>query len=86
MQIIGEGFLTIHTREEEREADYLGVRTMPRAGFDAQAMVTMFQKVQRVDDTGLLGSLFSDHPYVQERIDNTRYEINRMRREPARKG
>jgi predicted Zn-dependent protease len=86
VQIIGEGFLTIHTREEEREADYLGVRTMPRAGFDPQAMITMFQKVQRVDDSGLLGSLFSDHPYVQERIDNTRYEINRMRREPARKG
>ncbi len=86
VQIIGEGFLTIHTREEEREADYLGVRAMPRAGFDPQAMITMFQKVQRVDDLGLLGSLFSDHPYVQERIDNTRYEINRMRREPARKG
>jgi beta-barrel assembly-enhancing protease len=86
VQILGEGFLTIHTREEEREADYLGVRAMPRAGFDAQAMITMFQKVQRVDDSGLLGSLFSDHPDVQERIYNTRYEIDRMRREAARKG
>jgi predicted Zn-dependent protease len=86
VQILGEGFLTIHTREEEREADYLGVRAMPRAGFDAQAMITMFQKVQRVDDSGLLGSLFSDHPDVQERIYNTRYEIDRMRREPVRKG
>jgi beta-barrel assembly-enhancing protease len=86
VQILGEGFLTIHTREEEREADYLGVRAMPRAGFDAQAMITMFQKVRRVDDSGLLGSLFSDHPDVQERIYNTRYEIDRMRREPVRKG
>ena len=86
VQIIGEGFLTIHTREEEREADYLGVRAMPRAGFDARAMITMFQKVQRVNDAGLLGSLFSDHPDVQERINNTRYEIDRMRREAARKG
>jgi predicted Zn-dependent protease len=86
VQIIGEGFLTIHTREEEREADYLGVRAMPRAGFDPQSMIAMFQKVQRVDNAGLLGSLFSDHPDAQERIDNTRYEIDRMRREAARKG
>ena len=80
-QIVANGFLTIHTREEEREADFLGVRTMPRAGFDPDAMVTMFQKLQRMSDTGLLGSFFSDHPNVQERIDNTRYEINRMRSE-----
>ncbi len=84
-RMVGEGFLTLHTREEEREADFLGVRTMPPAGYDPQAMVKMFQKLQRVDDSGLLGSFFSDHPDVQERIDNTRYEIKRMRQEPARK-
>lgn len=81
-QIVGEGFLTFHSRDEEREADYLGVRGMAKAGFDPQGMVTMFQKLQRVkgQTPDLLGSLFSDHPDVQERIDNTRYEIARMRR------
>jgi predicted Zn-dependent protease len=44
-------------------------------------MVTMFQKLQRVNrqNSDLLGSLFNDHPDAQERIDNTRYEINLMR-------
>lgn len=81
-QMIGAGFLTIHSRDEEREADFLGVRTMPGAGFDAQGMVTMFQKLQRIEaqDSSLLGSLFSDHPDATERIENTRYEIGRMRR------
>ena len=81
-QGLGEGFLLIHSREEEREADYLGVRGMAKAGFDPQGMVTMFQKLQRVNGQtpDLLGSLFSDHPDTQERIDNTRYEISRMRR------
>jgi predicted Zn-dependent protease len=81
-QMIGEGLLTVHTRDEEREADFLGVRGMARAGFDPQGMITMFQKLQRVEeqDSSLLGSLFSDHPDVQERISNTRYEIRRMRR------
>src|SRR5712692_5189319 len=81
-QIVGAGMLTIHSRDEEREADFLGVRALPGAGFDPQGMITMFQKLQRVEeqDADLLGSLFSDHPDVQERIDNTRYEIARLRR------
>jgi predicted Zn-dependent protease len=81
-QMAGEGFLTFHSRDEEREADYLGVRAMAKAGFDPQGMVAMFQKLERIEgqNPNLLGSLFSDHPDAQERIDNTRYEIARMRR------
>ena len=80
--IVGAGMLTIHSRDEEREADFLGVRAMPAAGFDPHGMITMFQKLQRIEEQNpdLLGSLFSDHPDAQERIDNTRYEINRMKR------
>jgi predicted Zn-dependent protease len=79
-QMAGEGILTFHSQDEEREADFLGVRDMTKAGFDAQGMITMFQKLQRIENQSpdLLGSLFSDHPDVQERIDNTRYEIARM--------
>lgn len=81
-QGVGAGFLLIHSRDEEREADYLGVRSMAKAGFDPQGMVTMFQKLQRVEGQtpDLVTSLLSDHPDVQERIDNTRYEIARLRR------
>lgn len=81
-QIVAQGFLTVHTRDEEREADFLGVRGMARAGFDPQGMVTMFQKLERIEeqDPNLLGTLFSDHPDAQERMANTRYEIARMRR------
>ncbi len=81
-QMVGAGMLTIHSRDEEREADFLGVRQMPGASLDPQGMITMFQKLQRIEerDSDLLGSLFSDHPDAAERIDNTRYEINRMRR------
>ncbi len=81
-QMVGAGLLTFHTRDEEREADFLGVRTMPKAGFDPQAMVTLFQKLQRIEsqNSDLLGSLFSDHPDADERISNTRYEIARMNR------
>lgn len=78
----GALMLTVHSREEEREADFLGVRSMPGAGLDPEGMVTMFQRLLKIEerDSDLLGSLFSDHPDAQERIDNTRYEIARMKR------
>ena len=81
-QMVGAGMLTIHSRDEEREADFLGVREMPGASLDPQGMITMFQKLQRIEEreSDLLGSLFSDHPDAVERIDNTKYEIGRMRR------
>ncbi|MBV9210614.1 MAG: M48 family metalloprotease [Acidobacteria bacterium] len=80
-QIVGSGLLSVHNREEEREADFLGVHTMVKAGFNPDSMVSMFQKILNIGETNssLLAEIFSDHPAVQERIDNTRYEINRMR-------
>ena len=79
-QIVGSGLLSIHNREEEREADFLGVHTMTKAGYDPNGMVAMFQKIQRVGESNadLLGAIFSDHPAVEERIENTQYEINLM--------
>lgn len=83
-RIVASGVLATHNREEEREADFLGVRAMPRAGFKAEGMITMFQKLRRISTTNqdLLGSLFNDHPDVEERILNTRYEVNRMQSAP----
>lgn len=80
-QMVGSGLLSMHNREEEREADFLGVNTMAKAGYDTEAMITMFEKILNVGDrdSSLLNELFSDHPAVQERINNTRYEIDRMR-------
>ena len=81
-QIVAGGLLAVHNREEEREADYLGIHAAAKAGFNPQGMETMFQKIQKIGekDADLLGAIFADHPDVDERIENTRYEINRMRR------
>ena len=80
-QIAASGLLAVHNREEEREADYLGLHALAKAGFNTQGMLTMFQKIQNVGekDRNLLGAIFADHPAVDERIENTRYEINRLR-------
>lgn len=79
--IVASGLLAVYNREEEREADFLGVRAVSKAGFNAQGMITMFQKIQGIGqkDRSLVSSIFADHPDVDERIENTRYEINRMK-------
>ena len=79
--IVAGGLLAVHNREEEREADFLAVHAMAKAGYNPQAMVTMFEKIQRAGqkDESLLGAVFADHPGVSERIANTRYEISQMR-------
>ncbi len=79
--IVAGGLLAVHNREEEREADFLGVHAMAKAGYNPQAMLTMFQKIQTAGekDEGILGAVFADHPGVNERIENTRYELSRMR-------
>jgi predicted Zn-dependent protease len=46
----GALMLTVHTREEEREADFLGVRSMPGASMDPQGMITMFQKLLKIEE------------------------------------
>ncbi|GEM_PF-761781 len=79
-ELIASPFLLAHNREQEREADYLGINAMKKAGYNPQGMVLMFEKLKKVSQTepSLLGSLFSSHPDVDERIENSRYEINRL--------
>ena len=79
--LVGSGVLATHGREDEREADFLGVTVTTKAGFKPEAMITMFQKLQKMNDRqpDLLGAIFNDHPNVDERISNTAYEIKKMR-------
>jgi predicted Zn-dependent protease len=78
--LVASPLILAHDRDQERESDFLGVNTMAKAGYDPQGMITMFRKMQKISktDSDLLGSIFSDHPDVPERISNTEYEIRRI--------
>ncbi|MEO7508913.1 MAG: M48 family metallopeptidase, partial [Pyrinomonadaceae bacterium] len=79
-QLVASPLILAHDRDQEREADFLGVNTMSKAGYDPQGMITMFHKMAKISktDSDLLGSIFSDHPDVPERVSNTEYEIKRI--------
>ena len=80
-EVVSSGVLATHGREEEREADYLGLHIMAAAGFKPEAMITMFQRLQLMseEDPSLLKAILRDHPDVNERISNSAYEIKKMR-------
>ncbi|MFP5248797.1 MAG: M48 family metalloprotease [Acidobacteriota bacterium] len=68
------------SRDFEAEADYLGVQYMYRAGYDPQALITFFEKVQALEKRkpGLVARAFSDHPQTPDRILHTQEEIARI--------
>ena len=67
-------------RDFEAQADYLGIQYMYRAGYDPQAFITFFEKIQALQKRkpGLVAKAFSDHPQTPERILHSQEEIARI--------
>jgi len=68
------------SRDAEREADYLGLQYMYKAGYDPNSYVTFFERIQADEKRrpGTIGKAFSTHPPTQDRIENTQKEIARI--------
>ena len=65
------------SRDAEREADYLGLEYMYKAGYDPNAFVTFFEKIQSDEkrQPGTIPKLFSTHPPTPDRVVNIQKEI-----------
>ncbi len=68
------------SRDAEREADYLGIQYMYKAGYDPNSYVTFFERIQADEKRrpGTIPKVFSSHPPTPERIENTQKEIARI--------
>ena len=78
---IGVPLTFLHfSREFEAQADYLGVQYMYRAGYDPQAFISFFEKVQALEKRkpGLVAKAFADHPQTPDRILHSQEEIARI--------
>jgi predicted Zn-dependent protease len=60
-----------HSREQESEADRIGLELMARAGYDPNAAVSVWQKMMSASQGGSLEFL-STHPSPQSRIEDLR--------------
>ena len=68
------------SRDFEAQADFLGIQYMYRAGYDPQAFISFFEKVQALEKRkpGLVAKAFSDHPQTPDRILHSQDEIAKI--------
>lgn len=63
------------SRSEESEADYLGLQYMFSAGYDPEAFITFFERVDSETSPGKFATMFSSHPPTRNRIKAIQKEI-----------
>jgi len=68
------------SRGFEAEADYLGLQYMYKSGYDPQAFISFFEKVQAKEKKkpGTLAKAFSTHPQTPDRIEKSQEEIAKI--------
>jgi predicted Zn-dependent protease len=64
-------------RNFEAEADYLGLQYMYKTGYDPQAFISFFEKIQAKEKKkpGTISKAFASHPQTPERIAVSQKEI-----------
>jgi predicted Zn-dependent protease len=69
-QIIAGGAMARFSRDDEREADELGIQAMYRAGYDPRGMAAMFRVLlaQQQSNPGRVEQFFATHPTTESRI------------------
>lgn len=81
-QIAGTGAIAKFSRNDEQEADELGVRYMYQAGYDPEGMAQMFEKLlqQRQGRPSSVAQFFSTHPLTESRIREVRRAASQLPR------
>jgi predicted Zn-dependent protease len=72
------GFLRF-SRSMEREADFLGLQYMYKAGYDPTSFVDFFEKIETMEKRkpGTISKFFSTHPMTEDRIKAAQLEIQK---------
>jgi predicted Zn-dependent protease len=66
------------TRQDESEADHLGVQYLYAAGYDPNGAISIFEKLESLErkQPGTVARIFSTHPMDAARIRKTEQEID----------
>jgi len=69
-----------YSRDDEREADWLAINEIYRAGYNPQGMVTLFDKFKKLHkrNPSRFEQFFLSHPNTDERIESTRQELSKF--------
>lgn len=69
------------SRAFETEADRLGVGYLAQAGYDPNASIDMFERIESMErkTPGAVAKLFLSHPPAGDRIVKTQAEIGKLK-------
>lgn len=67
-----------HSREQESEADQIGMELMARAGYDPQAAIAVWEKMTAAGTSGGPPEFLSTHPSNESRIADLRANLPRV--------
>jgi len=78
---VTNGVFLKFSRDDEREADRVGVQIMRKAGWDPRGMIELFEVLRREQkrDPGAVDVFFSTHPSPQDRIAQLTAAVGRRR-------
>ena len=81
-QILAGGYMMKFSRDDEREADRIGVQIMERAGWDPRGMLEFMQTLrdQQGRDPSSVEVFLSSHPSPAERVQQLRAQVQRAKR------
>jgi predicted Zn-dependent protease len=70
--MVANGVFLKFSRDDEREADRVGLQIMTKAGWDPRGMIELFELLRReaARDPGAVEVFFSTHPSPEDRIQN----------------
>jgi len=74
-QLIGTAFSTSFTRDQERDADKLGLIWAKQDGYDPNGAIKLFKAIESKSGNSLV-PFFQSHPNPSERIENARQTTN----------
>jgi beta-barrel assembly-enhancing protease len=83
--MMANGVFLKFNRDDEREADTVGLQIMTKAGWDARGMTELFEVLRREAsrDPSAVEVFFSTHPSPADRIQNLTVAAARLRRSAA---
>jgi beta-barrel assembly-enhancing protease len=70
--------VSAYGRQDELEADRLGIKYMDLAGFKPQGMIDTLEVLAKEEKGGGAPLLLRTHPYLKDRIAAVKAEITRL--------
>jgi beta-barrel assembly-enhancing protease len=80
-RLLADGVFLKFSRDDERDADRIGLQILTRAGWDGRGMVELFEILQRqgARNPGAVQVFFSTHPPPRDRIRLLQADVARRR-------